>query len=97
MRAKLERLAAFAFAEKKKYEQAVDCDEAAVMNDEEGNHKQLWQMCYWVLDFDKRDFEDVIKADDKVFCPVEKNNIEGAPTENDDTVNGKHICKHKNQ
>ena len=86
---------ALAFAENQEYENSVNGDESAVMNNEKWNHKKLAKMKYRVLHFGKGDFEDVVKADYEVFRPVEQNDVEGVPAKDDLAVNGRHIGQYQ--
>jgi hypothetical protein len=91
MLAYTKRFVSVAFAEQRENDQAVDGDEATVMNYEKGNQKELAEIRYWGLDFGEHDFEDIVKADDEVFGPVEQDDVERVPAQCDNAVYGQHI------
>jgi hypothetical protein len=95
MLAHAKRFVGFAFTEQKEDEQAVDGDETAIMNYKKGNRKELADIRYWGLDFSEHNFEDIVKANDEIFGPVEQNDIKRVPAECDNTVYGQHIRKHQ--
>lgn len=97
MFAHLQRLARLTFAKYRENEEAVDSDEAAVMNNEKWNHKKLTEMKYRMLDFGESNFEDVVKADNEVFRPVKQDDVECIPAEDDHAVYGRHIGQYQDQ